>query len=203
MRQRAMIAMALACDPALVIGDEPTTALDVMVQAQILELLERLREELGLSLILITHDLSVIAETCDRVMVMYAGKVAEEGAVSAVYRRPRHPYTQMLLAAIPNIESDRRTLGTIPGAPPDLRTPPPGLPLPSALSAGDGHLPGGRAAGGPLRRRSSGRLPPVPGRERRCSAAGSARGDRSWSAGRGGSAGRAAAQASGGGEGPT
>src|SRR5450755_1530235 len=80
MRQRAMIAMALACDPAVVIGDEPTTALDVMVQAQILELLERLRRELGLSLILITHDLSVIAETCDRVMVMYAGKVAEEGA---------------------------------------------------------------------------------------------------------------------------
>jgi ABC-type dipeptide/oligopeptide/nickel transport system ATPase component len=79
MRQRAMIAMALACDPAVVIGDEPTTALDVMVQAQILELLERLRRELGLSLILITHDLSVIAETCDRVLIMYAGKVAEEG----------------------------------------------------------------------------------------------------------------------------
>ena len=81
MRQRAMIAMALACDPAIVIGDEPTTALDVMVQAQILELLERLRRELGLSLILITHDLSVIAETCDRTLIMYAGQVAEEGPV--------------------------------------------------------------------------------------------------------------------------
>jgi oligopeptide/dipeptide ABC transporter ATP-binding protein len=126
MRQRAMIAMALACDPAIVIGDEPTTALDVMVQAQILELLERLREQLGLSLILITHDLSVIAETCDRVMVMYAGRVAEEGPVRTVFRGPRHPYTQMLLAAIPNLESDRRLLGTIPGSPPDLRTPPPG-----------------------------------------------------------------------------
>jgi oligopeptide/dipeptide ABC transporter ATP-binding protein len=126
MRQRAMIAMALACDPALVIGDEPTTALDVMVQAQILELLERLRSELGLSLILITHDLSVIAETCDRVMVMYAGRVAEEGPVDRVFREPRHPYTQMLLAAIPNVESDRRRLGTIPGSPPDLRNPPPG-----------------------------------------------------------------------------
>ena len=89
MRQRAMIAMALACDPAVIIGDEPTTALDVMVQAQILELFERLRHELGLSLILITHDLSVIAETCDRVLVMYAGKVAEEGAVSTVFRTPR------------------------------------------------------------------------------------------------------------------
>jgi len=126
MRQRAMIAMALACDPAIVIGDEPTTALDVMVQAQILELLERLREQLGLSLILITHDLSVIAETCDRVMVMYAGRVAEEGPVRTVFSAPRHPYTQMLLAAIPNLESDRRLLGTIPGSPPDLRTPPPG-----------------------------------------------------------------------------
>jgi len=126
MRQRAMIAMALACYPAIVIGDEPTTALDVMVQAQILELLERLRHELGLSLILITHDLSVIAETCDRVLVMYAGKVAEEGAVATVFRNPRHPYTRKLLAAFPDIEADRRTLAVIPGSPPDLRTPPPG-----------------------------------------------------------------------------
>ncbi len=126
MRQRAMIAMALACDPAVVIGDEPTTALDVMVQAQILELLEQLRHKLGLSLILITHDLSVIAETCDRVMVMYAGRVAEEGSVQEVFRRPRHPYTQKLLSAFPNIHADRRTLDVIPGSPPDLREPPPG-----------------------------------------------------------------------------
>ncbi|MFL5689210.1 MAG: ABC transporter ATP-binding protein, partial [Chloroflexota bacterium] len=126
MRQRAMIAMALACDPAIVIGDEPTTALDVMVQAQILALLEDLRAKLGLSLILITHDLSVIAETCDRVMVMYAGRVAEEGPVSEVFTRPRHPYTQKLLAAFPNIHADRRTLEVIPGSPPDLRDPPPG-----------------------------------------------------------------------------
>ena len=126
MRQRAMIAMALACDPAIVIGDEPTTALDVMVQAQILELLEGLRQKLGLSLILITHDLSVIAETCDRVMVMYAGRVAEEGPVDEVFRRPRHPYTQKLMAAFPNIHADRRTLDVIPGEPPDLRHPPPG-----------------------------------------------------------------------------
>ena len=126
MRQRAMIAMALACDPAIVIGDEPTTALDVMIQAQILELLERLRAQLGLSLILITHDLSVIAETCDRVMIMYAGRVAEEGLVAEVFTRPRHPYTQRLLGAIPNLHVDRRALETIPGAPPDLRHPPPG-----------------------------------------------------------------------------
>ena len=126
MRQRAMIAMALACDPAIIIGDEPTTALDVMVQAQILELLERLRRELGLSLILITHDLSVIAETCDRTLVMYAGRVAEEGPVSRVFTAPRHPYTQRLLGAFPNIRADRRSLETIPGSPPDLRVPPPG-----------------------------------------------------------------------------
>jgi len=126
MRQRAMIAMALACDPAIIIGDEPTTALDVMVQAQILELLEDLREKLGLSLILITHDLSVLAETCDRVMIMYAGRVAEEGPVGQVYGSPRHPYTQMLLRAFPDVLSGRRDLGTIPGSPPDLRTPPPG-----------------------------------------------------------------------------
>jgi peptide/nickel transport system ATP-binding protein len=126
MRQRAMIAMALACDPAIVIGDEPTTALDVMVQAQILELLERLRGELGLSLILITHDLSVVAETCDRALVMYAGRVAEEGSVGEIFRRPRHPYTQKLLSSFPNIRADRRTLDVIPGSPPDLRTPPPG-----------------------------------------------------------------------------
>jgi oligopeptide/dipeptide ABC transporter ATP-binding protein len=97
-----------------------------MVQAQILQLLERLRKELGLSLMLITHDLSVIAETCDRVMVMYAGKVAEEGPVARVFSAPRHPYTQKLLSSFPNIHADRRTLDVIPGSPPDLREPPPG-----------------------------------------------------------------------------
>jgi len=126
MRQRAMIAMALACDPAIVIGDEPTTALDVMVQAQILELLERLRRDLGLSMILITHDLSVLAETCDRVLVMYAGKVAEEGPVKRVFTAPRHPYTRKLVGSFPNINADRRTLEVIQGQPPDLLTPPPG-----------------------------------------------------------------------------
>jgi peptide/nickel transport system ATP-binding protein len=126
MRQRAMIAMALACDPAIVIGDEPTTALDVMVQAQILELLERLRRDLGLSMILITHDLSVLAETCDRVLVMYAGKVAEEGPVRRVFTAPRHPYTRKLVGSFPNLHADRRTLEVIQGQPPDLLDPPPG-----------------------------------------------------------------------------
>ena len=126
MRQRAMIAMALACDPAIVIGDEPTTALDVMVQAQILQLLEQLRRDLGLSLILITHDLSVIAETCNKVLMMYAGRVAEEGPTARVFTAPRHPYTRKLLSAFPSIHADRRALDTIPGQPPDLRQPPPG-----------------------------------------------------------------------------
>ena len=162
MRQRAMIAMALACDPAIIIGDEPTTALDVMVQAQILALLERLRDELNLSLILITHDLSVIAETCDRVLIMYAGRVAEEGSVREVFARPRHPYTQKLLSAFPNIQADRRTLDVIPGSPPDLRTPPSGMPLPSTLRVRDARLLGGRAARGHPRRRRARRLPPLP-----------------------------------------
>ena len=129
MRQRVMIAMALACDPALVIGDEPTTALDVMVQAQILELLERLRHELGLSLLLITHDLSVIAETCDRVLVMYAGKVAEEGRSDGCSRRPATRTPRSSCRRSRTSHADRRTLDVIPGAPPDLRDPPVGCPF--------------------------------------------------------------------------
>ena len=167
MRQRTMIAMALACDPAVIIGDEPTTALDVMVQAQILELFERLRHELGLSLILITHDLSVIAETCDRVLVMYAGKVAEEGPVGTVFRNPRHPYTSKLLGAFPNIRADRRTLEVIPGQPPDLRDPPKACRFADALPDGPGRLPRGRAARGHAARRRPRRLPPLAGGLRR------------------------------------
>jgi oligopeptide/dipeptide ABC transporter ATP-binding protein len=126
MRQRVMIAMALANRPRLVIGDEPTTALDVMVQAQILELLERLRRELGLALILITHDLSVVAETCDRGVVMYAGQNAETGRLQDLHDRPLHPYTERLMASVPDIYG-RRELGSgIPGQPPDLASPPSG-----------------------------------------------------------------------------
>ena len=120
MRQRVMIALALACRPELVIGDEPTTALDVMMQAQILELLEELRRELGLAIILITHDLSVLAETCDRVAIMYGGQIAETGSVDDLYRNPQHPYTARLLGAFPVIAGSRDLAPPIPGVPPDL-----------------------------------------------------------------------------------
>jgi len=126
MRQRVMIAMALACRPRLVIGDEPTTALDVMVQAQILELLERLRAELGLALILITHDLSVVAETCDRAVVMYAGQTAETGTVAQLHDRPLHPYSVRLLGAVPDMTRERRLPEGIPGQPPSPEAPVPG-----------------------------------------------------------------------------
>jgi peptide/nickel transport system ATP-binding protein len=119
MRQRVMIALALACDPELIICDEPTTALDVMMQAQILELLEHLRREFGLSMILITHDLSVLAETCDRVAIMYGGQVAEMGDIADVYARPEHPYTRRLLAAFPTVGGPRELAPAIPGIPPD------------------------------------------------------------------------------------
>jgi peptide/nickel transport system ATP-binding protein len=126
MRQRAMIAMALANRPRLVIGDEPTTALDVMVQAQILDLLERLRRELGLAMILITHDLSVVAETCERAVVMYAGQVAETGTLVDLHDRPLHPYTERLMASVPDIDGPRDLGAGIPGQPPDLVRPPSG-----------------------------------------------------------------------------
>ena len=123
MRQRAMIAMALACRPDLLIADEPVTALDVMVQAQILELLRRLRHDLGLAIILISHDLSVIAEVCDSLVVMYAGRVAERGPVEPVFAAAAHPYTRALIGAFPDIRGERRLIDGIPGYPPDLRGP--------------------------------------------------------------------------------
>jgi peptide/nickel transport system ATP-binding protein len=129
MRQRVMIAMALACGPKLLIADEPVTALDVMVQAQILELLRRLRDELGIAMILISHDLSVIAEACDRAVVMYAGRVAEQGSVEAIFERPAHPYTRALIGAFPDVTGERILVNGIPGAPPDLRTPIVGCPF--------------------------------------------------------------------------
>ena len=118
-RQRVMIALALACDPALVIADEPTTALDVVIQAQVLELLERLRSELGLALVLISHDLAVLAETCDRIAVMYAGRIVEIGPVGQVYSDPQHPYTKRLLETMPVIGDNRALADPIPGGPPD------------------------------------------------------------------------------------
>jgi peptide/nickel transport system ATP-binding protein len=118
MRQRAMIALALACGPELMIGDEPTTALDVMTQGQILQLLEELRRDLGLALLLITHDLSVIAETCDRVAIMYAGQIAEQGPVRDLLTDPQHPYTERLLSGFSRVGGPRELGEAIPGSPP-------------------------------------------------------------------------------------
>jgi len=126
MRQRAMIAMALACMPKIVIADEPTTALDVMIQAQILELLAKLQKQLGLSVILVTHDLGVVAEVCDRVLVMYGGVTAEYAPVDVIYNEARHPYTQQLLAAFPDLSHPTERLVSIAGYPPRLEALPPG-----------------------------------------------------------------------------
>jgi peptide/nickel transport system ATP-binding protein len=156
MRQRVMIAMALACQPRLIIADEPTTALDVTVQAQILDLLKELTRETGSSLLLITHDLGVVARYADRVAVMYAGRIVETAAARELYKRPRHPYTVGLMASVPRLDSDARVrLVPIEGQPPDLAALPPGcafsprcrfaadpcrLAPPPLVDVGDGHL---------------------------------------------------------------
>lgn len=130
MRQRAMIAMALACVPAILIADEPTTALDVTIQAQIVELVQRLRAELGMAVIWITHDLGVVAEMAERVLVMYAGYIVEEALVDDLYENPRHPYTIALLDALPRVDRRRdKRLRSIPGAPPNLLMEPKGCPF--------------------------------------------------------------------------
>ncbi|RLE83576.1 MAG: ABC transporter ATP-binding protein [Thermoprotei archaeon] len=126
MRQRAMIAMAIATSPRLVIADEPTTALDVIVQAQIMKLFSKLREELGISFIIITHDISIVMEVADKIGVMYGGHLVEYGSVEELYEEPLHPYTKELLRAVPNIEVKDVELRYIPGDPPDLSNPPPG-----------------------------------------------------------------------------
>ena len=121
-RQRVMIAMALSCEPKLLIADEPTTALDVTIQAEILSLLKRLQQQLGMSVLLITHDLGVVAGVADRVQVMYGGKLVERGTVSEIFHSPKHPYTAALLTAIPRRTMEHRgALYALPGAPPDLR----------------------------------------------------------------------------------
>ena len=128
MRQRAAIAMALACTPKVLLADEPTTALDVMVQAQILELLVGLSDDFGLALILVTHDLTVVAQVCGRAAVMYAGEIMEEGPTDVLYHDPRHPYTRLLFAATPDIEGEG-DVASIPGVPPRLDVPIPGCPF--------------------------------------------------------------------------
>jgi oligopeptide transport system ATP-binding protein len=129
MRQRVMIAMALLCKPDLLIADEPTTALDVTVQAQIMELLADLQRDFGMAMILITHDLGVIAGSAERVMVMYGGRVMERAPVDPAVRRPAHPYTQGLLAAIPRVDQKGDQLSAIPGSPPNMTHPPAGCPF--------------------------------------------------------------------------
>ena len=126
MRQRVMIAMALSCNPSVLIADEPTTALDVTIQAQILDLLKKLQKEMGMAIILITHDLGVIAEVADRVAVMYAGKVVEYGGVKDLFRTPRHPYTIGLLESIPRMSERKEKLSVIPGTVPPPTAFPPG-----------------------------------------------------------------------------
>ena len=126
MSQRVMIAMALSCDPELLIADEPTTALDVTIQAQILDLMKKLQQEAQSSILLITHDLGVVAEMCSRVIVMYAGKIVEEAPVSELFNHPTHPYTQGLIASVPKLGSGVKVLPSIPGSVPDLASMPKG-----------------------------------------------------------------------------
>lgn len=115
MRQRVMIAMAMACEPEVLIADEPTTALDVTIQAQILNLMKRLNDEMRTSIILITHDLGVVSEVCDRIVVMYAGKIVEEGTVHSIYKSPKHPYTKGLIQSVPDMRTKKDRLYSIPG----------------------------------------------------------------------------------------
>jgi len=126
MRQRGLIAMALSCNPDLLIADEPGTALDVIVQAQVLKLMSELKAKLNLSMMLITHDLSIIAELCEKTAIMYAGKIVEQGDVTAIFKEPLHPYTQGLMSAFPSITASKRRMTSIPGSPPDLLYPPKG-----------------------------------------------------------------------------
>ena len=129
MRQRVMIAMALLCEPDVLIADEPTTALDVTVQAQIIALLRELQREHGTAIVMITHDLGVVAGLCDQVMVLYGGRVMEQGSAESIFYQPTHPYTVGLLGAIPRIGQDGNTLLAIPGAPPNMAHLPPGCPF--------------------------------------------------------------------------
>jgi oligopeptide/dipeptide ABC transporter ATP-binding protein len=126
LRQRIVIAIALSCEPKLLLCDEPTTALDVTIQDQILHLLARLRAETGVSIVLVTHDLAVVAQTCERVAVMYAARIVETGAVADVFGAPRHPYTRALLRSVPDFDDRREQLESIGGMPPDLVAPPEG-----------------------------------------------------------------------------
>jgi peptide/nickel transport system ATP-binding protein/oligopeptide transport system ATP-binding protein len=129
MRQRVMIALAVSCNPSLLIADEPTTALDVTVQAQVMDLLDRIREEFGIAILFISHNLELVAEISSRVIVMYAGRVVETGEVHDLFAAPRHPYTRQLLRCIPRLDGSRGPMPTIPGLPPRIGALPPGCPF--------------------------------------------------------------------------
>ncbi|HLS22769.1 MAG TPA: ABC transporter ATP-binding protein [Pseudogracilibacillus sp.] len=145
MRQRVMIAIALSCNPKILIADEPTTALDVTIQAQILELLKDIQKKTNTAIILITHDLGVVANTADRVAVMYGGKIVETGTVDEIFYNPKHPYTWGLLSSMPKLHDIKEELQSIPGSPPDLKDPPKGCPFvtrcPYAMKVCDEHMP--------------------------------------------------------------
>ena len=146
MRQRVMIAIGLACNPKLLIADEPTTALDVTIQAQILELMKDLSRRLGVAVVIITHNLGIVARYADRVNVMYAARLVESGTAERVFGRPLHPYARGLLSAVPRLDRGRSAkLATIDGAPPNLLAPPDGLPLPPALPVRHREVPRGAA----------------------------------------------------------
>ena len=154
MRQRVMIAMALACEPDILIADEPTTALDVTIQAQILELMQSLQKELGMAIIMITHDLGVVAQMCDEVIVMYAGSICEQGTADEIFYNPKHEYTKGLMRSIPTIGNDGEKLHPISGTPIDLLNMPAGCPFAPRCD---------NAMKICLRQRAE-RLPPLPGR---------------------------------------
>ncbi|HEX6703465.1 MAG TPA: ABC transporter ATP-binding protein [Albitalea sp.] len=153
MRQRAMIAMALACEPRLLIADEPTTALDVTIQAQILDLMHRLQEETGTAIVLITHDLGVVAEVADEVVVMYAGRIVERAPVQALFAEPQHPYTVGLLGSIPQLHGGQRRLAAIEGQVPSPWRMPPGCRFAERCPFADAHC---RSASPPLREMGGG-----------------------------------------------
>ena len=129
MRQRVMIAMALACEPDILIADEPTTALDVTIQAQILELIQSLQKKLGMAVILVTHDLGVIAEMCDNIIVMYGGRICERGTANEIFYNPKHEYTKGLLRSIPNVKDMKQRLVPIAGSPINIINLPKGCPF--------------------------------------------------------------------------
>jgi len=139
MRQRAMIAMALSCNPDVLIADEPTTALDVTIQAQIMELLAKLQEEMGMAIILITHDLGVVAESTDRIEVMYAGRIVEEGTTEVIFENPAHPYTVGLIESVPRLDTKGERLSVIRGTVPDPADLPPGCPFNPRCPLADEH----------------------------------------------------------------